>query len=155
MHIIVILCSWTHWIEVTPAPSKHFSSMFKSYNRIPQSKSNKRGIHIMPGRHIKTDPSTSSNFVTLSPEYTKAPCLIWVRSLVSLFVFKRKPVSSSVVRSLNGIFVFRSKPVSNVYQHRWGDGEKRQVACLGKNSKRHSCWGVSTWLARFFISTTC
>ena len=66
----------------------------------------------MPWGHIETDPSTSANFVTRSREYPKD--------------------SSSVVRSLIGLFDFRNKPVSredqptNVYQHRRGDGEKRQ-----------------------------
>ena len=32
----------------------------------------------MPRGYIETDPSTSSNFVTLSPEYPKAPFLIWI-----------------------------------------------------------------------------
>ena len=38
--------------RVNPLPS----SMYRSYNRIPQSKS----MHIMPMGHIETDPSTSS-----------------------------------------------------------------------------------------------
>ena len=42
------------------------SSMYRSYTRIPQSKS----MHIMPRRHIQADPSTSSYFVTLSLEYS-------------------------------------------------------------------------------------
>ena len=43
------------------------SSMNRSYNRIPQSKS----MQIMPRGHIETDPWTSSYFVTLSLEYPK------------------------------------------------------------------------------------
>ena len=59
--------------RVNPLPS----SMYRSYNHIPQSKS----IHIMPRGprgHIETDPPTSSCFVTLSLEYPKAPYLIWI-----------------------------------------------------------------------------
>ena len=40
---------------VNPLPS----SMFRSYKRIPQSKSYKRGMHIMLRGHIETDPFTS------------------------------------------------------------------------------------------------
>ena len=73
------------------------SSMYRSYNRIPQSKS----MHIMPMGHIVTGPF--SYFVTLSLEYPKAPRLILVRSLI-------------------GLFVFRSIPVSKVYKHRSRNG---------------------------------
>ena len=90
------------------------SSIYRSYNRIPQSKSMLK----MPRGHIGTYPSTSSYFVTLSLEYPKAPSRSAVRSLIGLFVYRCKPVSSSVVRSPIGIFVFRSNPVSKVYQHR-------------------------------------
>ena len=76
------------------------SSMYRSYNRIPQSKS----MHIMPRGYIETDPSTSSYFVTLSLEYTRR--LLFhldsssvVRSVIGLFVFRCKPVSRSLVRS--------------------------------------------------------
>ena len=48
--------------RINPLPS----SMYRSYNRIPQSKS----VHIMPRGHIVTDPSTFSYFDTLS--------LIWI-----------------------------------------------------------------------------
>ena len=54
--------------RVNPLPN----SVYRSYNRIPQSKS----MHIMPGGHIETDPSSISYFVTLSLEYPKAPRLI-------------------------------------------------------------------------------
>ena len=50
------------------------SSMYRSYNRIPQSKS----MHIMPRGHMETDPSTFSYFITLSLEYPKVPRLIWI-----------------------------------------------------------------------------
>ena len=56
--------------SVDPLPS----SVYRSYNRIPQSKS----MHIMPKGHIVTDPSTFSYFVTLSVEYQRAPHLIWI-----------------------------------------------------------------------------
>ena len=56
--------------RINPLPS----SMYRSYNRIPQSKS----MHIMPRGHIETDPSTSSYLVTLSIEYPKALFLIWI-----------------------------------------------------------------------------
>ena len=95
------------------------SSMYRSYNRIPQSKS----MHIMYRRHSETDPSTSSYFVTLSLEYRKAPSSSVVRSLIGLIIFRCKPVSSSVVRSLIGIFVFRSNTVSKGLQHRSCNGE--------------------------------
>ena len=67
-------------LELTP---------YRSYNCIPQSKS----MHIMPRRHIETDRSTSSYLFTLSLEYPKAPCLIWilvsvVRSLIGLSFLK-------------------------------------------------------------------
>ena len=75
------------------------SSMYRSYNRIPQSKS----MHIMPRGHIVTDQSTFSYFVTLILGYPKAPRLIWVRSLI-------------------GLFVLRSNLVSKVYQHRPRNG---------------------------------
>ena len=52
----------------------HPSSMYRSYNRIPQSKS----MHIMPRGQIENDPSTFSYFVILSLEYPKAPRLIWI-----------------------------------------------------------------------------
>ena len=54
--------------RVNPLPAV----CIKSFNRIPQSKT----MHIMPRRHIETDPTTSSYFVTLSLEYLKTPCLI-------------------------------------------------------------------------------
>ena len=57
-------------VELTPSPAV----CIKSFNRIPQSKT----MHIMPRGHIETDPSTSSHFVTLSLEYPKGPCLIWI-----------------------------------------------------------------------------
>ena len=57
--------------KINPLPS----SMHRSYNRIPQSKS----IHIMPREHIVADPYTFSYFVTLSLEYPKAPRLIWIQ----------------------------------------------------------------------------
>ena len=79
--------------------------MYRSYNRIPQSKS----MHIMHRGHIVTDPSTFSYFVTLSLEYPKAPRLIWVRSLI-------------------GLFVFGSNPASRVYQHRSRNGGILEVA---------------------------
>ena len=88
-------------------------SMYRSYSLIPKSKS----MHIMPRRHIETDPSTSSYFVTLSLEYPKAPSYSVVRSLIGHFVFRCKLVSSSVVRSLC-LFVIRSNRASKVYQHR-------------------------------------
>ena len=50
------------------------SSVYRSYNRIPQSKS----MHIMPRGHIVTDPSTFSYFVILSLEYQRAPRSIWI-----------------------------------------------------------------------------
>ena len=56
--------------RVNPSPAV----CIRSFNRIPQSKS----MHIMPRRHIETDPSTSSYFVTLSLEYPKGPCLIGI-----------------------------------------------------------------------------
>ena len=82
-------------------------------------------MHIMPRGHIETDPSASSYFVTLSLEYPKAPCLIWilasvVRSQIGLFVFQM--LASSVVRSLFG------NPVSIVYQHRSHNGGILEVA---------------------------
>ena len=79
--------------------------MYRSYSRIPQSKS----MHIMPSGHIVTDPSTFSYFITLSLEYPKALD------------------SSSVVRSLIGLFVFRSNLVSKVY-HQSRNGEISEVA---------------------------
>ena len=88
--------------------------MYRSYNRIPQSKS----MHIRPRGHIETDPSVSSYFVTLSLEYPKAPSSSVVRYVIGLFVFRCKTLSSSVVRSLIGLFVFRSNPVSKVYHNR-------------------------------------
>ena len=66
--------------RINPFPS----SMYRSYNRIPQSKS----MHIMPRGHIVTDPSTFSYFVTLILGYPKAPRLNWVRSLIGLFVLE-------------------------------------------------------------------
>ena len=81
------------------------SSMYRSYNCIPQSKS----MHIMPRGHIVTDPSTFSYFVTLSQEYPKAPRLIWI--LVQW-------------QGLIGIFVLRSNLVSKVYQHRSRNGDQ-------------------------------
>ena len=48
------------------------SSMYRSYNRVPKSKS----MHIMPRGHILTDPSTFSYFAALSLEYPKATRLI-------------------------------------------------------------------------------
>ena len=56
--------------RINPLPS----SMYRSFNRIPQSKS----MHIMPRGHIVTDPYTFSYFATLSLEYPKAPRLIWI-----------------------------------------------------------------------------
>ena len=50
----------TEYAALTPSPAV----CFKSFNRIPQSKT----MHIMPRGHIETDPSTSS--------YPKGPCLI-------------------------------------------------------------------------------
>ena len=35
-------------VEFTPSPSRNLSSMCRSYNRIPQLKSNNRGMLIMP-----------------------------------------------------------------------------------------------------------
>ena len=58
--------------RVNPLPN----SMYRSYNRIPQSKS----MHIMPRWHIVTDPSTFVIFVTLSTEYPEAPRLIWIQA---------------------------------------------------------------------------
>ena len=83
--------------RINPLPS----SMYRSYNRIPQSKS----MHIMPRGHIVTDPSTFSYFVT---------------SESSTFGLN----SSSVARSLIGIFVFRTNPVSKLYQHRSRNGDQ-------------------------------
>ena len=60
------------------------SSMYRSYNRIPQSKS----MHIMSRGHFETDPSTSSYFVKLGLEYPKAPSSSVLRSLIGLFVFR-------------------------------------------------------------------
>ena len=50
-------------------------------------------MHIMPGGHIETDPSTSRYFVTFSLGYPKGPCLIRdsrsvVRSLIGLFALE-------------------------------------------------------------------
>ena len=56
--------------RVNPLPS----SMYRSYNPIPQSKS----MHIMPRGHIVNKASTFSYFVTLSLEYPKAPRLILI-----------------------------------------------------------------------------
>ena len=77
--------------RVNPIPS----SMYRSYNRIPQSKS----MHIMPRGHIETDPSTFINFFTLSLSRI---------SEGSTFDLD----FSSVVKSLIGLFVFRSNAVS-------------------------------------------
>ena len=53
------------------------SSLYRSYNRIHQSKS----MHIKPRGHIETDPSAFNYFVTLSLEYPKAQRLIWILAL--------------------------------------------------------------------------
>ena len=100
------------------------SSMYRSYRRIPKSKS----MHIMHWGHIESDPFTSSYFVTL--EYPNDPFSSVARSLIGLFVFRCKWVSSSVVRSLIGIFVIRSNPVSkvHVYQHHSSNGGIGEVA---------------------------
>ena len=50
------------------------SSMYRLYNRIPQSKL----MHIMPRGHMETDPSIFSYFITLCLEYAKVPRLIWI-----------------------------------------------------------------------------
>ena len=75
MHIQVktLLMSTLNSGRANPFPT----SMYRSYNRTPQSKS----MHITPRDILKlsaTDPSTSSYFVTLSLEYPKASCLIWI-----------------------------------------------------------------------------
>ena len=80
--------------RVDPLPS----SVYRSYKRIPQSKS----MHILPRGILKL-----TYLVTLSLEYPKAPFNL---------------DSSSVVRSLIGLFVFKSNPVSKVYQHRSNNG---------------------------------
>ena len=98
--------------------------MFRSYNHIPQSKS----MHLMPRGQIETDPSTSSYFVTLSLEYPKAPSGSVAGSLIGLFAFWCKLLSSLVVSSLIDLFVFRSNPVSKVYQHRSRNGGIMEVA---------------------------
>ena len=124
-------------VELTPLPSRLYVSVIQLSSSIRV-----RG-------QIETDPSTSSNFVTLSPEYPNAPCLI------------------SILTASNCLFIYRSKSVSNVYQHRWCEGEKlqnwwkvakmflgvaRSMGSLRKNSKRHCCWGVNTRLvARFYF----
>ena len=78
------------------------SSNYRSYNRIPQSKS----MHIRPWGLIETDPSASSYFVTLSLEYPKAPSSSLVRSLIGLFVSSQKQsgiqcISTSVMQWWN------------------------------------------------------
>ena len=79
------------------------SSMYRSYSRIPQSKS----MHIMPRGHIVADPSI---FTRISEGST-----------FDLY-------SSSVVRSLIVLFVFRSNPITKVYQHRSRNGRIMEVA---------------------------
>ena len=59
--------------NVNPLPS----SMYRSYNHIPQSKS----MHIMPRGHIETDPSSSRYFATLNLE-------LFIRRLHVWFGFK-------------------------------------------------------------------
>ena len=76
MHIPVSLMNTLNSGRVTRSPL--LSSIYRSYNRIPQSKSNKRGMHIMLMGHNETDLSISSYFVTLSLENPKAPCSIWI-----------------------------------------------------------------------------
>ena len=106
--------------RVNPSPAV----CIRSFNCIPPSKA----MHIMPRRHIETDPSTCSYFVTLSIESPMGQD------------------SRPVVWSLIGLFTFRSNPVYKVYQHRSRDGGISEVAwstgSLRKNSKRHCCWGV-------------
>ena len=99
---------------VNPLPS----SMFRSYKRIPQSKSYKREMHIMLRGHIETDPFTSSYFVTFSLEYPKTLCLICILVSNWPFRFQKQAVFSSVVRFLICLFIFISKPKSKVYKHR-------------------------------------
>ena len=73
MHIPVrLLMNTLNSGRVNPLPS----SMSRSYNSIPQSKS----MHIMPRGNIETDPSICIYFVTLSLEYPKAPRLIWIQA---------------------------------------------------------------------------
>ena len=64
--------------KVNPLPS----SMYRSYDRIPQSKS----MHIMPRGHIKTDPSASSYFVTIEGSLFDLDSSSVVRSLIGLQV---------------------------------------------------------------------
>ena len=103
--------------RINPFPS----SMYRSYNRIPQSKS----MHIMPRGHILTDPSTFSYFVTGT-----------YHRISEGSTFNLGKVS-------NWPFRFRGNPVSKVYQHRSRNGGILVVRNLRKNSERHCCWGVS------------
>ena len=80
--------------RINPLPS---STTYMSYNRLAQSKS----MHIVPRGHIETDSSTSSYFVTLSLEYTKAP--------YSRYIDAKEPVGSkllfpSPIRSRKGAY---------------------------------------------------
>ena len=122
--------------RVNPLPS----SMYRSYNRIPQSKS----MHIILRGHIETDPSTSSYFVTLSLEYPKALCLIWTNWP---FRFQMQASIQITCKSL-GLFDFSSNPVFKVYQHRSRNGGILVIAwstgSLRQNSKRHCCCVVNT-----------
>ena len=87
--------------RINPLPS----SMYRSYNRIPQSK----GMHIMPRGHIVTDPSTFSYFVTLSLERSTfdLDSSSVVRSLICLFLFLKAILYPKCINIAHAMVKFR------------------------------------------------